>query len=142
MLFFETAELPGRKIRLTVDALSREPLDRIEIVANGKILETFTAPGNKTEFHTTVEMQEGPHSWVAARRFTRSDETIRMAHSRPVYLKGAWNMQEDAVFFVRWIDELIEQTRNEPDRVKTAEERRALIQLYERARRFYEDKAR
>jgi hypothetical protein len=43
---------------------------------------------------------------------------------------------------MRWIDELIEQTRNEPDRVKTAEERRALLDLYQRARQFYEDKAR
>ena len=142
MLFFETTELPGRKIRLSVDALSREPLDRIEIVANGKILETFPAPGNKTEFHTTLEMQEGPHSWVAARCFTRNGDTIRMAHSRPVYLKGTWNMQEDAVFFQRWMDELIELTRNEPGRVKTEQERRALIGLYERARRFYEEKAR
>jgi hypothetical protein len=65
-----------------------------------------------------------------------------MAHSRPIYLKGRWNMQEDAVFFLRWIDELIELTRNEPDRVKTEDERRALIGLYQRARQFYEDKAR
>jgi hypothetical protein len=140
MLFFDAVEMPGGKIQLTVDALSREPLDRIEIVANGKILQTFPAPGNKTEFHTTMEMQEWLYSWVAARCFSRNDSTIRMAHSRPIYLRGRWNVQEDAVFFMRWIDELIEMTRNEPDRVKTAEERHALIDLYERARRFYEDK--
>lgn len=64
-----------------------------------------------------------------------------IAHS-PVGLKGAWSMQEDAVFFLRWIDELIELTRNEPGRVKTEDERRALINLYGRARRFYQDKAR
>jgi hypothetical protein len=40
------------------------------------------------------------------------------------------------------MDELIELTRNEPGRVKTEQERRALIGLYERARRFYEEKAR
>jgi hypothetical protein len=51
-------------------------------------------------------------------------------------------MQEDAVFFLRWIDELIEQTRNEPDRVQTEDQRKALIGLYQRARQFYEDKAR
>ncbi len=142
MLFFDAAEQPGGKIQLTVDALSREPLDRIEIVANGKILETFEAPENKTEFHTTMEMQEGPYSWVAARVFTRNRETIRMAHSRPAYLKGRWNMQDDAVFFIRWIDELIELTRNEPDRVSSEEERKALLGLYHRAREFYERKAR
>jgi hypothetical protein len=142
MLFFNAAEQPGGTVELTIEAVSREPLDRIEIVANGKILKTFAAPENKTEFHTTLEMQEGLHSWVAARCFTRNEETIRMAHSRPIYLKGRWNMQEDAVFFLRWIDELIELTRNEPDRVKTEDERRALIGLYQRARQFYEDKAR
>jgi hypothetical protein len=142
MLFFDSAELPGGRVQLTVEAASREPLDRIEIVANGKVIETFQAPENKTEFHTTVEMQEGLHSWVAARCFTRNDATIRMAHSRPIYLRGQWNMHEDAMFFIRWIDELIEMPRSEADRVQSDEDRRALIGLYLKARRFYEEKAR
>lgn len=142
MLFFDAAERPGGKVLLKVEAVSREPLDRVEIVANGEIVETFEVPEGETELRTTVEMPEGPHSWVAARCFTRSDETIRMAHSRPTYLEGLWNAQRDAEFFMRWIDELIELTLNESDRVKTEEERRALINLYRRARRFYEEKAR
>ena len=142
MLFFDSVELPGGKIQLSVEAVSREPLDRIEIVANGKIIETFEAPPNKTEFQTTMEMQEGLHTWVAARCFTRNDATIRMAHSRPIYLRGRWNMHEDAMFFLRWIDQLIELPRNEPNRQSTSEERRVLAGLYLQARRFYEEKAR
>ena len=141
MLFFDSVELPGGKIQLTVDAVSREPLDRIEIVANGKILETFRAPENKTEFHTTMEMKEGLYSWVAARCFERNDSTIRMAHSRPIYLRGNWNMHEDAMFFIRWIDELIELPRHEAGHGLPPKQRRDLVDLYLKARQFYEDKA-
>jgi hypothetical protein len=143
MLFFDSVEMPGGMIRLSVDAVSRarEPLDRIEIIANGKILETFEAPENKTEFHTTMEMQEGLYSWVAARCFTRNDATIRMAHSRPIYLRGEWNPHEDAMFFIRWIDQLMEMPRDEPNQAASAEQRRALINLYLKARQFYEERA-
>jgi hypothetical protein len=142
MLFLDSAELPGGRVQLTIDAVSREPLDRIEIVANGKIIETFQAPDNKTEFHTTMEMLDGAHSWVAARCFARNDSTIRVAHSQPIYLRGRWNPHEDAIFFLRWIDDLMDLPRSEADRVKDPEQRRALIDLYLRARRFYEEKAR
>ena len=142
MLFFDSVEMPGGRIQLNVEAVSREPLDRIEIVANGEVIEAFEAPENKTEFHTTLEMQEGLHTWVAARCFTRNDSTIRMAHSQPIYLKGRWNTHEDATFFLRWIDQLIELPHNEPDRPMSPEERRSLVELYLQARRFYEERAR
>jgi hypothetical protein len=141
MLFFDSVEMPGGRIQLSVNAVSREPLERIEIVANGKILETFEAPADKTEFHTTMEIQEGLYSWVAARCFARNDSTIRMAHSRPIYLRGEWNTHEDAMFFIRWIDRLMELPRDEPNHPATAEERRALVGLYLQARQFYEERA-
>ncbi len=141
MLFLDSLALPGDKIQLTVDAVARGPLDRIEIVANGKVIETFRAPEGKTEFHTTMEMQEGPYSWVAARCFERNESTIRMAHSRPIYLRGRWNMHQDAMFFIRWIDELIELPRNEPGQALSPEQRRELVALYLKARQFYEEKA-
>ncbi len=140
MLFFEAEEAPGQKVRLVVDARSREPLDRIEIVANGEIVKRFEAPEGKTSFQTELFMPGGHHTWVAARCYTKNEDTIRMAHSGPVFLDGRWDPQEDATFFIRWIDELIEQTRDDPARFENDEQRNAVLELYEGARRFYEQK--
>ena len=141
MLFFEAAAAPNRQMRLTVDVQSRGPLDRIEIVANGKVVQKFDAPEGKTTFHTELTMESGEHTWVAARCFEKSDSTIRMAHSKPVFFNDAvWDAREDAQFFVDWMDELIEQTKNDPQRFSSDAERDSVLSTYQQARNFYKNK--
>jgi len=140
MLFFDAVELPGNQVRIWVDAQSREPLDRIEIVANGEVVQTFEAPEGKMSFSTELTVGGGLHSWIAARCYTKNDSTIRMAHSRAITLQGAWGPQADAVFFIRWIDELIEESLKDPERFGSEAERNQVLSLYEQARGFYESK--
>jgi hypothetical protein len=142
MLFFDAGDAPGQQVRMVVDARSREPLDRIEIVANGEIVKSFEAPEKKTNFRTELTMPGGLHTWVAARCYTKAEPTIRMAHSQPVYLDGRWSPQEDAAYFIRWIDDLITQTREESGRFASPEERNAVLEIYGQARGFYEEKLR
>ena len=140
MLFFEVGDAPGQQVRMVVDVRSREPLDRIEIVANGEVVKRFEAPGKKTEFRTELTMPAGLHTWVAARCYAKAESTIRLAHSQPVFLDGHWNSREDAAYFIRWIDDLIAQTRQDAERFASLEERNTVLELYNQARRFYEDK--
>ena len=141
MLFFEAAAAPNRKVRLTVDVRSREPLDRIEIVANGRVVQQFPAPAGKTSFHTEVTMESGEYTWVAARCFEKSGATIRMAHSKPVFFNDAvWDARLDAQYFVDWIDELIAQTKQDPQRFSNEDERNAVLSIYQQARNFYQNK--
>jgi hypothetical protein len=78
---------------------------------------------------------------VAARCLVKADHTIRLAHSRPVYLKGQWDASEDAAYFVKWIDELITISESERGRFASAEEREAVVGSYRKAREFYARKA-
>ena len=126
---------------MTVDVRSREPLDRIEIVANGRVVQQFPAPEGKTSFHTEVTMESGEYTWVAARCFEKSGATVRMAHSKPVFFNDAvWDARLDAQYFVDWIDELMAQTKQDAQRFSNEDERNAVLSIYQQARSFYQNK--
>lgn len=139
MLFFNVTELPGRRIGVTLDVRSREPLTKVELIANGVVVETFSAPPGKTEFQTEISLREGLYTWVAARAFSENDATIRMAHTQPVRLVGHWPAQDDAAFFVEWIDELIADAQDDSERFSSDTEREKAIGLYDQARSFYQN---
>ena len=142
MLFFDAIEA-HREVQMTLQVQSREPIERVEIVANGRVIEQFEVEPNQTSYSMKLVMDSGVHSWVAARCFVKSDHTIRLAHSRPVFLvDGFWDAREDAEYFAAWMDELIAQTREDKDRFNSEDERRALLGIYNDARRFYLRKAR
>ena len=142
MLFFDVVEA-AREVEMALEVQSREPIERVELVANGKVIQSFEPEPGQTSFHTELSMDSGFHSWVAARCFVRSEDTIRMAHSRPVMLvDGAWDGRGDAGYFVEWMDELIQITKQDEERFSSSEERDAVLALYEEARRFYVRKSR
>ena len=67
--------------------------------------------------------------------------TIRMAHFRPASYPGPGTAAKTALFFLRWIDDLIEQTKADSKRFALAAERETVLALYDEARRFYLKKA-
>jgi hypothetical protein len=139
MLFFAT-KTDGAKLRASVEVLAREPIDRVEIVANGKVIHRFSVRAGAKQFHGDFSFDPGNYSWVAARCFLKPGATIRLAHSGPVYLEGEFDSRADAQYFIDWIDELIEKTREEAKRFASAAEREKILDLYRRARRFYQGK--
>jgi len=142
MLFFDAIE-GAKEVRMALRVQSREPIERVDLVANGAVVKQFEVEPNQLTFSAELVMDSGVHSWVAARCFVKSDDTIRMAHSRPVFLvDGFWDAKEDAEYFVAWIDELIAQTREEKDRFSNEGERRSILGIYNDARQFYQRKAR
>ena len=142
MLFFDAFE-GHREVRIAVQVHSREAIERVELVANGRVIKQFEVAPNQLSFSAEMVMDSGVHSWVVARCFVSSNDTIRMAHSRPVFLvDGSWDAREDAEYFVAWIDELIAQTREEKDRFASEAEREAMLKIYNDARLFYLRKAR
>lgn len=138
MLFFDAYEINGNQIMVNVDVQSRAPLDRVEILADGKVVQTFQAPEGRTSFQSDVALRSGLHRWVAVRAFEKSDDTVVMAHSRPIYFNGAWRRTADADYFIAWIDELIAETEEEAGRFAKDEEKQAALATYREARAVYE----
>ena len=142
MLFFDAIE-GHRVVQMALQVHSREPIERVDLVANGRVIKQFEVEPDQTSFSTELVMDSGVHSWVAARCFVKSDDTIRMAHSRPVFLvDGFWDAREDAEYFVAWIDELMAQTREDENRFSSDQERQAMLRIYNDARQFYVRKTR
>jgi hypothetical protein len=140
MLFFEAYEEPGGSVHVTVDVRSRDPLDRVEIVANGVVVQTFGAPPGKRTFKTEISIAPGLYSWIAARAFAQNDATIRMAHSQPYWIEAPFGVRSDAEFFVKWIDDLIRESEQEKERFANDQQREAVLGLYRQARQVYEAK--
>ncbi len=137
MLFFDVTELPNHRIGVSLDVRSRDPLTKVELIANGVVVESFAAPPGKTRFATEVSLREGLYTWVAARAYSENDSTIRMAHTQPVWMFGHWPAHDDAQFFVKWIDGLIADSKADSDRFASKAERDEVLALYEEAREFY-----
>jgi hypothetical protein len=142
MLFFEAVPASRNdQVRLTVEARAREPLDRVEIIANGRLIKQFPGATGRMTFQGEHILSRAGHSWAVARCFARSEETIRLAHSAPIYLPGVWDARDDAQFFVQWLDELIAQTRADSRRFAEGAAKNAILELYGQARDIYVAKA-
>jgi hypothetical protein len=95
-----------------IEAISRDPLDRVEIVANGKVIRTWE-PGSR-RFAARFDLGAAPHTWAAARAYARNGATVRLGHTAPFPLSGKWDRRDDARYFREWIEELQRNPRTPP----------------------------
>jgi len=137
MLFFTTAR-KGPALEASVEVLAREPIDRVELVANASLIHSFPLKPGATRFQGKFALDPNRYSWVAARCFLKRGSSIRLAHSAPVYLPANWDSRADAQYFLDWIDELIAETVKDPERFAAPSERDEILALYRKARAFYE----
>ena len=131
----ETVEVkPGRPLQVVCEAQAREPINAIEIVANGRMVASTS--GSKLE----AEIDAASFTWIAARCTLKTEATVRLAHTSPVYLSGDqqnWDPSEDRAFFRKWIDDLIAETQADPKRFATVDQKNEVLAIYERARHHY-----
>ncbi len=141
MLFLDTRRR-GSRMRASVDVSAREPIDRVELVANGEVIHRFPSPKASKRYRGEVTVDPAKYSWIAARCFLQTASTIRLAHSAPVYLDGKWDAKADAEYFLQWIDDLIAQATSDAKRFASPDEREQVLALYRKAQAFYASKAR
>ena len=127
----------GRSVDIDVDARSREPIDRIEVIANGDVIRTIQPPNNNRTFKQRISVGAGNHSWIAVRCWQKDVPGFRLAHSAPFYLESKWDASADARYFTDWIDELTAITSSDPKRFATTAQRDEVLAFYRRARQVY-----
>lgn len=126
-------------VRIRAEAISERPLDRLEIISNGKAIQTIRAPGATQRLVADFDFAVEQSGWLAARCFEPAGSTIRFAHTSPVYLVGsAPNAQtgEAAKFFIEWIDRETAHFRH-LDGFKDPVHREDVLSLFSRARSVY-----
>jgi len=130
----EIAPIGHAPVRFAVQAESPEPIERIEVVANGRVV--AAGPGTALD----GELDLSGFSWVAARCYLAHPVTIRLAHTSPVYLNGTgtgWDSTADRAYLADWVDELVALTRGDPGRFESREQRLAVLRVYQEALRSY-----
>jgi len=114
-------EIRAEKGPLTLEiegaAESIVPMDSVEIIVNGRPVRRIAAGADKFAIHVAEKLEIAASSWVALRvrgpghRLVPNDREV-YAHTSPVYLTIGGRpvaSREDALFFVRQIDDLIDR---------------------------------
>lgn len=123
-LLFATVngELPGAEIALNtgdtetfevqVEMASIAPVDRLEIIVNGRVAHTVPAEDG-TQFDMTIPIELPGSGWIAARVVGEKNRYIgdnyAFAHTTPVYIVRdgkTYTSADDAEFLIAMIDEL------------------------------------
>ncbi|MDE0110340.1 MAG: CehA/McbA family metallohydrolase [Bryobacterales bacterium] len=137
---------PGTTYRATLraDVMSRTPIERVEFIQNGRVVESADAGGND-RFRLEKEVRVTDSSWFAARVYGPAAPgltTRALAHSSAVYVTAGSKpvlVREDLDMAVRWIDRfwayLVERNN-----FGSQENREAARNMVEQARRHYLDK--
>jgi hypothetical protein len=150
MLFLEVnGEQPGAelhlpssqaaKLRVRAEALSAGTLEKLEILFKGRVIMTVPNPDASGRWAADFESNVHETGWIVARCFERPANTIRFAHTSPVYVQfgeQSGHVREDAQFFIDWIDREIEFYKQEPG-FKQPEHRAEIISFFRKARGVY-----
>jgi hypothetical protein len=129
----------ARKFRLRALVETQIPLDRVEVIVNGKPLVSRSAGGQKRiSLDEPIALERS--SWVAVRamgpwhRLVLNDDGA-FAHSSPIYVYFGDQpiaFRGDVRFYIDWIERLIARVK-ERGRFATSERRAEVVALFERA---------
>jgi hypothetical protein len=135
----EVALKSKTELPFTVKMRSLVPVDRLELVCNGKVAQTLTlnATRDEAEVNGTVALQES--GWCVVRASSVEAEypvldNYVYATTSPIYVTVGGKRPrstEDAKYFTAWIERMIEVTSKYPDWNSTAEKEGVLKKLVE-----------
>lgn len=126
------ATVPAGPARVRASVRWTGPPGTVEVVADGRVVARADGP----ELDTTVDLSRC--GWLAVRATVPDPVTVRLAHTSPVYVdRDAPPDPEDRAFFAHWIAELTEADRADRTRFTAPAHRDEVLDLYQRAARFY-----
>ena len=132
-------------VQFSAEMSSIVALDHLQIVCNGKVARELNLEADRMSAHVTGSLPVETSGWCVLRAF--SDQSVYpildiypYATSSPIYLSVSGSPQRspaDAVYFVAWIDRLIDAARSNTS-WNTETEKQSVLGLLQEARRKYE----
>ncbi len=92
------------------------PVDRLELVQNGRVVKQFKPTGERTAFDWQGDVKLAPGGWVVLRAYNEKPnpwvlDLYPYATTSPVYFEAPPPpAPEDAAYFVAWMDRVLEAT--------------------------------
>ena len=127
--------------KISLNVISQTALDRVEILYNGEIIHEFSA-GGSSRLDREFDISLDNSGWVVARAFEKNKETVRFAHTNPIYIEIGSPMKprkDDAKYYLDWCKELLAMSTADKERYETDQQREEVESLYRRAIAFYEN---
>ncbi len=129
----------GHQLAIVGSANSRRPLDRIEVIRNGRIVKTIVpanvkSPAGGYQSDIAESFVTDKSAWYAVRCFEKHPRgRVRFAHTNPVHIDLAGQpvrpRQEEVGYLIRRMKEEIARNRDVLDATSLAEYQEAL-QIY------------
>jgi TolB protein len=144
----EELRLPAgeNKVKLSAWLRSLVPVDHLQVICNGEVVRDPKLNGDRQSADATDTIPVSRSGWCILRAWSEKAEhpvldLYPYATTSPVYVKVAGSnpkRQEDAAYFVAWIDRLIEAAKSNTD-WNTQAEKTAVLNLLAYARKIYVD---
>lgn len=139
-----TVELSGPgPVKVTGSALSQYPLDKVEVLYNGRTVITLTPLAGALTAAIDKSLAVDRSGWMALRATGPARDDVKgqtlMAHTSPIYVSVAGKpagSAEDARYFLGWIDRLWAELQ-ERNRFPDAKSRAEVQAQIEQARAVY-----
>jgi TolB protein len=139
-------EAPQQSVKFTATLRSFVPVDHLELVCNGKVLETLKLDATRASVDAAGTIPLSESGWCVLRAWSDVAEwpvfdNYTYATTSPIYVTIAGKRPysaDDAKYFEAWIDRVIEATSAYPDWNAPAEKQYVLKRLHE-GRTVYEN---
>jgi hypothetical protein len=132
-------DAPEQSVAFTAKLRSIVPVDHLEIVCNGRIIQTLQldAARDSADIKSTLPLKES--GWCVLRASTDQAEypvldNYVYATTSPVYVTIAGKLPrspDDAKYFIAWIDRVIDSTSRYPDWNSSSEKEYVMKKLQE-----------
>ena len=134
----------GQAHGFRVSMRSPVPVDHLELVQNGRVLQTFALTGDRRRFDGEGHLVFEQGGWVLLRAWNDGADPqvldlFPYATTNPVYLDFPGRepkRNEDAAYFIAWLDRVIAAATARDD-YNTAQEKRDTLDYLEQARMAY-----
>jgi TolB protein len=135
--------------RLSATVQARDPLETVELLQNGEVIERWNAEAAATSMQVAKEVTVDRSCWFAirvsgraARGVSRETGGTPRAYSGPIYVRAGGApalVKQDVELMIRWIDRLWAYL-DERDNFGPAPNRSEARKLFDQARRHYQAK--
>jgi hypothetical protein len=135
---------PAAKLNYRIAMRSPVAVDHLELVYNGKVVNSFTLKGDRRNFDGAGELPVDAGGWILLRAWNdEADPQVLdlypYATTSPIYLElggGPPTAPQDAAYFAAWLDRVIADAANRKD-YRTVEEREAILAYLGAAKHRY-----
>jgi hypothetical protein len=129
-----------RHLRVHAEAVSDGDLDRLEIVWKGQVVKNVEASGNVQSLNADFDVDAQSSGWFTARAFEKPTETVRFAHTSPVYVRVGRDpglVADDVNYLHALTEQQIKYCESSPGFHSEAD-RQAVLTMFRKAETVYE----